>query len=198
MYDYKPLATLQKEFNCKDFPSPTKIFSTLNKTQSDFFRKAMKDKTSAAYQATQRGTAAHNAIETGNAKSLLEERILEEYNNKFLVDCDEIWAKEKGLVSLQHKFKGKFDAVGVFRGKPTIWDYKKTNKLKTKSQMLTYFKQAAAYVLAHNEMYNTEINQICIFNIAGKEASNISSQVLILDAKEYIIKFKSDLQDYYV
>jgi len=42
-------------------------------------------------------------------------------------------------------------------------DFKQTNKLKKREWIDDYFMQGAAYALAHNEMFGTEIENIAIF-----------------------------------
>ena len=52
-------------------------------------------------------------------------------------------------------YKGKFDGVGIFRGKLTLFDHKKTNKPKTGSSLTGYFKQLMAYPKrTHTSMLN--------------------------------------------
>lgn len=196
MYEYQSLPSLTKQYDAKDWPSPTKIFSSINKAQTAFFKQQMKNKNSAIFKATQRGTQAHNALEKNNAKSVFEEKVLDIYEKNIAVDIDETWAKEMGLVSVSNRFKGKFDGVGVFRGKTTVWDFKKTNKLKTNSQMTTYFKQCAAYCIAHDEMYDSNIEQVAIFNIGGKEIDDLSVNITVVDPITYKRLFKDDIKEY--
>ena len=101
-------------------------------------------------------------------------------------------------MSKVNKFRGQFDGVGVFRGKTTMWDYKKTNKLKTPSQTKNYIKQCAAYAIAHDEMYGTEIEQIAVLNIGGKTKDELATRVFTYDLHDGIREmFLCDLQQYY-
>jgi hypothetical protein len=186
MYEYLTLSAATKKFAAKDFPSPSSIWSTLNKREKAFFDRAMKDKNSPTYKAVMKGRFAHNALEHGEAKDAFNQRILETFDQEVAVDIDETWAKEMGLVSQKYKYRGKFDGVGVFRGRETVWDYKKTNKLKTPSGVKKYLKQCAAYAIAHNEMYESNIDQIAIFNIGGKTIDEISTRVFTYDLSEDI------------
>lgn len=197
MFDYVTLPKLTKQYDAKAWPAPTKVFSTINKAQTAFFNKQMKNKNSVVYKAVLAGRKAHNALETGNAKSLMEERVLELFDREIGCDIDETWAKEMGLISTKHRFKGKFDGVGIFQGKVTMWDYKKTNKLKTPSQMKNYLKQCAAYALAHDEMYGTKIQQIAIMNIGGKTVDDLTAKVSVFEPSEYKEGFLTDLSTYY-
>ena len=186
MYDYMSLQAAVKKYAAKEFPSPTKIWATLNKREKAIFDAQMKDKSSAVYKAVMNGRMAHNALENNEAKDAFNQRILETFEQDIGIDIDTTWAKEQGLVSVKHRYKGKFDGVGVFRGRETVWDYKKTNKIKTPSGVKKYLKQCAAYAIAHNEMYDSKIDQIAIFNIGGKTIDEISTRVFTYDLSEDI------------
>ena len=186
MYDYMSLQAAVKKYAAKEFPSPTKIWATLNKREKAIFDAQMQDKSSAVYKAVVAGRRAHNALENDEAKDAFNQRILETFEQDIGIDIDTTWAKEQGLVSVKHRYKGKFDGVGVFRGRETVWDYKKTNKIKTPSGVKKYLKQCAAYAIAHNEMYDSKIDQIAIFNIGGKTVDEISTRVFTYDLTEDI------------
>jgi genome maintenance exonuclease 1 len=51
----------------------------------------------------------------------------------------------------------------MYKGKPTIMDFKQTNKPKKREWIDDYFMQGAAYGLAHNALYETKIENIAIF-----------------------------------
>ena len=56
--------------------------------------------------------------------------------------------------------------IGVYKGMPAILDYKTTNKMKTAEMISDYFCQGAAYSIAHNILYGTEIRCIVIFMVS--------------------------------
>lgn len=197
MFDYMTLGAATKKYAAKEFPSPTKVWATLNKREKAIFDAQMQDKNSAVYKAVVAGRRAHKTLEDDVAKDAFQEALLETYNKDIGIDIDETWAKEMGLVSVSHKYKGKFDGVGIFRGKPTVWDYKKTNKIKTPSGVKKYLKQCAAYAIAHNEMYDTDINQIAIFNIGGKTIDELGTRVFVYDLKEHADEWLLDVQRYW-
>jgi len=186
MFEYLSLGAATKKYAAKEFPSPSKIWATLNKREKAIFDAQMRDKNSAVYKAVMNGRRAHTALENNEAKDAFNQRILESFERDIGIDIDATWAKEMGVVSTRHKYKGKFDGVGVFRGRETVWDYKKTNKLKTPSGVKKYLKQCAAYAIAHNEMYESKIDQIAIFNIGGKTVDEISTRVFTYDLSEDI------------
>ena len=79
-----------------------------------------------------------------------------------------------------------------------MWDYKKTNKIKTPSGVKKYLKQCAAYAIAHNEMYDSKIDQIAIFNIGGKTIEEISTRVFVYDLTgEHCEEWLSDVRAYW-
>jgi len=198
MYEYLTLPAAVKKYAAKEFPSPTKVWSTLNKKERAIFEAQMRDKNSAVYKAVMKGRFAHKALEDGEAKDKFNQTILEAFDRDIAIDIDETWAKEMGLVSVRHKYKGKFDGVGVFRGRQTVWDYKKTNKIKTPSGVKKYLKQCAAYAIAHNEMYDSNIDQIAIFNIGGLTVDEISTRVFTFDLTDDIKEeWLSDVRKYW-
>lgn len=77
-------------------------------------------------------------------------------------NLDEVWGSEVNLC-YPGLYAGTTDLVGVWKGKPTIMDFKQTNKPKKREWIEDYFLQGAAYGMAHNEMYGTEIENIAIF-----------------------------------
>ena len=68
----------------------------------------------------------------------------------------EVWGTE---VTLYYPglYAGQTDVVGVYAGKPAIIDFKQTNKPKQREWIDDYFTQLAAYAMAHNCVYDTQI-----------------------------------------
>lgn len=81
-----------------------------------------------------------------------------------LCHVDEIWGIESPLY-YPGLYAGTADLVGVFDGSPAIMDYKTARKMKTSDMIENYFLQGAAYLEAHNEVYNTNIDTIVIFMV---------------------------------
>jgi hypothetical protein len=198
MYEYLPLPKLSKMFNCMEYPSPSKVWRTLNAKENAIMQRMMKDRYSPLGKAVREGRKAHKTLEDNSAKDEYQQAILDIFNREIGIDIDEVWAKEKGVISKENKFRGQFDGVGVFRGKTTVWDYKKTNQIKSPSQMKNYVKQCAAYAIAHDEMYGTEIEQIAVLNIGGKTEEGLSTKVTTYDLNDGLKQmFLCDLQQYY-
>jgi genome maintenance exonuclease 1 len=79
-----------------------------------------------------------------------------------LKDVDEVWAMEQSLY-FPGLYSGTTDLVCIYKGKPCIADYKQTNKPKKAEWVEDYYLQLMAYMLAHNEIYGTDMREGHIF-----------------------------------
>lgn len=79
-----------------------------------------------------------------------------------LSKCNEFWGTEVSLY-FPEVYAGTTDLVGVHDGAEAIMDHKQSNKLKKREWIEDYFVQTAAYALAHNEVYGTNIRKGVIF-----------------------------------
>jgi genome maintenance exonuclease 1 len=75
---------------------------------------------------------------------------------------DEIWAYEQSLY-YSGLYSGTTDLVAVYQGKPSVCDYKQSNKLKKEEWVEGYKTQLMAYIMAHNNTYGTDIREGHIF-----------------------------------
>jgi genome maintenance exonuclease 1 len=75
---------------------------------------------------------------------------------------NEVWGSEVNLY-YPGLYAGTTDLLGVWKGKPAVMDFKQTNKPKKREWIEDYFMQAAAYGMAHNELYDTNIEHAAIF-----------------------------------
>lgn len=165
-------------------PSVTKIISSVkSKREIDHIKKLLKDPNSAMSKATANGRNLHKALETGVIVDAFTEKVVSLFKKDILVDIDEVWAQEKSIYHKDHHYCGKFDGIGVYKGKVTLFDYKKTNKPKnTNYSMRNYLLQLCAYNKAHESMYpNIKIEQLAIFNLFGKTESELGTNVKILN-----------------
>ena len=151
-------------------PSVTTILSaTADHSGIDAWKRRVGPKTAKAVvdEATTIGTAVHLAIEnylygkeweqfTDDKMGMLAHQIAKRFICDCLGDIDEVWGLESGLV-LDGLYAGTADCIGIFRGKPTIIDFKTAKKIKRKDWIEDYFLQGAAYANAHNVMYKTNI-----------------------------------------
>lgn len=71
---------------------------------------------------------------------------------------DEIWGVETAL-HLEDWYAGRTDLVGVYGGKSSIIDYKTSKWYKKAEYIKDYKLQTAAYAVAHDEMFGTDIEQ---------------------------------------
>ena len=69
---------------------------------------------------------------------------------------DEVWGSE---ITLYYPglYAGATDLVGIYEGQEAIIDFKQSNKPKKREWIEDYFTQMAAYAMAHNHVYNTQI-----------------------------------------
>ena len=159
-------------------PSVTTILSaTGDKSGLDAWRRRVGPKAARAVvdEATTIGTAVHLAIEnylygkewkdfTDDKLGLMSQQIAQRFIDDCLNDIDEVWGLESGLV-VDGLYAGTADCIGMFKGKPTIIDFKTAKKIKRKDWIEDYFLQGAAYANAHNVMHGTQINSIAILMV---------------------------------
>ena len=79
-----------------------------------------------------------------------------------LSKVNEVWAMEQSLY-YPGLYSGTTDLVGVYEGEPAVCDYKQTNKPKKAEWVEDYYLQLVAYILAHNEVYGTDIKRGIVF-----------------------------------
>lgn len=77
--------------------------------------------------------------------------------NKYFVNLSEIHGSEVGLY-FGHEYAGTTDLVATYRGKLAIVDFKQSVKPKRHEFITDYFHQLAAYAVAHDRMYDTDID----------------------------------------
>lgn len=78
-----------------------------------------------------------------------------------LSKLDEVWGCEVPLF-YEGLYAGTADLVGVFCGRPAIIDFKNSRSKKELDDIGNYRCQGAAYALAHNKMFGTNIETIVI------------------------------------
>ena len=110
-------------------------------------------------------------------------------------DIDEVWGSEVNLVA-KDLYAGTTDLVGMYKGKPTIMDFKQTNKPKKREWIDDYFMQGAAYAGAHNEMYGTNIANIAVF-MCSRAGEFQLFEVDSTDFKQWELKWAQRLEQFY-
>ena len=73
-----------------------------------------------------------------------------------LPSMNEYWGTE---VTLYYPtfYGGTADCTGVWQGQPAVIDFKQTNKPKKPEWIEDYYIQLAAYIMAHDALYNTKM-----------------------------------------
>lgn len=97
-----------------------------------------------------------------------------------LVNVSEVWAMEE-MLYFPGLYAGTADLIGIHNGEPAIMDYKTTNKMKSKDKIGNYACQLAAYALAHNELFSTDIKKGVIFMVAR----DLSFQEYVFEGDEF-------------
>jgi len=118
-------------------------------------------------QAAKRGTAMHSYLETylqggkvldlrdvGREASSMAETIIDKGFN----DLEEIWGSEVTLF-YPNLYAGQTDLCGIYQGRESIVDFKSSNKPKRVEWIKDYKLQMVAYAMAHDQVYNTQIEQ---------------------------------------
>tara|TARA_R100001510_G_scaffold55465_1_gene59416 strand:- start:8 stop:748 length:741 start_codon:yes stop_codon:yes gene_type:complete len=153
-------------------------------------------------QAALRGTEMHyvlenyidgrgyiNLSEDGAKARLMAHEIV---NNLDLLK--EVWGNEVSL-AYEDKWAGATDVVGFYDKKPTIIDFKQSNKPKREEFVEDYYYQIAAYSLAHKQQYGP-ITQglICV---CTKDVLYQEFKMDELKLKEYETKWLERVDKYY-
>jgi genome maintenance exonuclease 1 len=185
LYDYKKISRKEtdegRRYQTPDGGVVASVTTILDQTKSEEKKQALHEwrkrvgvqKAQAiTTEAAGRGTSMHkqleNWLEHGELKTgsnLVHQQpakmatvIIEDYLKGQL---QEFWGMETALY-YPELYAGTTDLVGVYNGKPSIIDYKQTNKPKKTEWISDYFIQGAAYAAAHNELFGTDIAQIVI------------------------------------
>ena len=86
------------------------------------------------------------------------EKMAQKIIDEAFKDLTEIWGSEVHLY-YPGKYAGTTDMIGVYKGRPTIIDFKQSNRPKKREWVQDYLMQLAAYAQAHNELFGTNIEQ---------------------------------------
>ncbi len=92
----------------------------------------------------------------------LASKMADEIISKGLINVSEVWGVETRLF-VPGLYAGTCDLVALYKNRPSIIDHKSSKKLKKKSQIVDYRDQMAAYIIAHNERYGTNIEHAVVF-----------------------------------
>jgi len=96
-----------------------------------------------------------------------------------LKNVDEVWGIEVPLI-YDTLWAGTTDVVGVWKGRPAIMDFKTTIRPKKRDRVDDYFLQMTAYLMAHNQMYGTDIKHGVILMCSR----DLTYQEFVLDEEQ--------------
>ena len=110
-------------------------------------------------------------------------------------NVNEVWAIEQHLC-FPNLYAGTADMICEYEGMPAIGDFKTSRKVKKKEWIEDYFIQCAAYALAHNEVYGTNIQAGLIFIVSH---SGEYQQFMVKDKEfdTYINKWLDKVEEFY-
>jgi len=122
-------------------------------------------------EASSRGSSMHDYLEKFLLGQLNMDLLGDNTREKMMADqiienglrnkLEEIWGCEATLY-YPGKYAGAADCIGVYENKETIIDFKQSNKPKKDEWIEDYYLQCAAYGLAHNTVYGSNISQAVI------------------------------------
>ena len=83
----------------------------------------------------------------------------------FFPEVQEVWGSEVPLY-YPDRYAGTTDCIAVYKGQPSILDFKQANRMKKREWIDDYFVQLAAYAAAHNKVHGTTIDHGVILMVA--------------------------------
>jgi len=112
-----------------------------------------------------------------------------------LSKLSEVWALEQSLY-FPGLYSGTTDGIGVFDGEPAVFDHKQTNKPKKEEWVEDYYLQLTAYILAHNEVYGTDIRRGVVF-MCSRDLQYQQFDLKPEDFNKYQDMWLEKVQEYY-
>ena len=102
-----------------------------------------------------------------NMARVMAEKMADQIIERGLVNVNEVWGSEIMLYQTE-LYAGTTDLTGLYHNKEAIMDFKNAKKIRKRDMIEDYFLQVAAYGVAHNELYGTNISTGVIF-MASRE-----------------------------
>ena len=179
-YDYSALKKEDGEsrlYLTPDGESLPSVTTILSKTKDKSFLKKWRNRVGEKEaekimrESAQIGTALHLYIERlvnkQGYKDLtkigqIAQKMAEVIVKEGLKDITDVWGSEVHLY-YPGKYAGTADMVALYQGRPAIIDFKQANRPKKREWVQDYLMQLSAYAMAHNKLFNTEIDQGVIF-----------------------------------
>ena len=136
---------------------------------------------------TLNGQGYYNAMEEGSKPRMMAKTILDN------IKLDEIWGNEVSL-EFENRFAGTCDLTAMCYGKPSIVDWKQTNKPKKEEWVEDYKLQLGAYYLAHKRNYGP-IEQ-GVISMCSRDLQYQEFRLNESDLMEYGDKFLQRVEQY--
>lgn len=172
IYDYPTVTRAtnkngSRTYNTPSGPAPS-VTTVLSKTKDMKFLKEWRDRIGDAEadkivnRSVRLGTGVHENLEkyilegADPAGDIFTVAMTKKIIKNGLSKVDEVWGCEVSLYA-DGLYAGTTDAVGIYKGKPAIIDFKNARSERKPEWVVDYSYQVAAYSLAHNEMFDTDI-----------------------------------------
>jgi len=151
------------------------------------------------------GTAMHSNLERfiagmqrqpgNNPVHIQANKMAEVIIQNGLTHVNEVWAMEQSLY-FPGLYSGTTDLVAVYKDNPSVCDYKQTNKPKKEEWVDDYKIQLVAYILAHNEVYGTDIREGHVF-MCSRNCEYQQFDLLPQDFNKYQDLWLGKVEEYY-
>ncbi len=113
----------------------------------------------------------------------------------FINNIDEAWGTEVSVL-YKNVYAGTIDLIGMIDDKLCIVDYKSSYRHKSKNEMEEYFLQLAAYAIAHDWQYKTNIDSIIVL-LAIRNGQFEKTSISQDDLESYKLKWLSRLEKFH-
>jgi genome maintenance exonuclease 1 len=151
------------------------------------------------------GTAMHSNLERfiagiqrqpgNNPVHVQANKMADEIIKNGLAHVNEVWAMEQSLY-FPGLYSGTTDLVAVYKDNPSVCDYKQTNKPKKAEWVEDYMIQLIAYILAHNEVYGSDIREGHVF-MCSRNCEYQQFDLLPKDFNKYQDLWLGKVEEYY-
>ena len=199
------------DLGSEKLPSVTTILNATQSEEKKASLQAWKDRVGHKQaevikrEASNRGSSMHDFLEKfllgklnldllgdNTRERMMADQIIE---NGLRNKLSEIWATECVLY-YPGKYAGAADCIGIYENHETIIDFKQTNKPKKEEWIEDYYLQCAAYALAHNTVYGSNIDKAVIL-MCSKD--NMFQRFIVEGTrfKEFQNKFLEKVEQYY-
>ncbi len=214
LYEYSTLKRITKEQG-RHYETPygivpsvtTILGSTGNKSGLMAWREQLGEKEAfrQTLEATNIGTLVHKHLECyiqnlprpqgNNQIHVMARNMSNNIIANDLKQLSEVWGLEASLF-YPELYAGTADCIGIYDGEPAILDFKTSKKIKKFEYVEDYFLQVTMYILAHNEVYGTNIRKGVIL-ISNREGGTQKFVLEPCDFNHWAQKAYDRINEYY-